>query len=212
MFARLSETGVVPILTVEDVQAGLRACEALLAGGLSVAEITFRTEAAAEAIASAAARFPDLLLGAGTLITPDDVRRAVDAGARFAVAPGCSRRVIEAALEFGLPLAPGVCTPSDIERALEYDLLYLKFFPGEAMGGVGTLKALAGPYGHLGVRFIPTGGVNIENMRTYLGLPHVAFVAGSWIARKDMIRVGEWGSITRSAKEALEVVRATRCV
>ncbi len=210
MFARLSEAGVVPILTIEDVQAGLRTCEALLAGGLSVAEITFRTAAAAEAIAAVTTRFPDLLLGAGTLITPDDVRRAVDAGARFAVAPGCSRRVIEAALEVGLPLAPGVCTPSDVERALEYDLRFLKFFPGEAMGGVKTLKALAGPYGHLGVRFIPTGGVNIENMRTYLALPHVAFVAGSWIARKETIRAGDWGSITSSAREALEVVHSTR--
>jgi len=208
MFDELAEIRVFPILVVEDVDAGLRTCEALIKGGLPVAEITFRTAAAAEVIRRAAELFPDLLLGAGTLLIPDDVHRAAEAGARFAVAPGCSPRVIEAALNDCLPFAPGVCTPSDVERALEYDLHVLKFFPAEAIGGVATLKALAGPYGHLGLKYIPTGGISEQNMADYLALPSVLCVAGTWIARKDRIREGRWDEITASARRAVELAAA----
>lgn len=210
MFDHLSEIGVVPILAVKSVDAGLHTCEALRAGGLNVVEVTFRTKAAADIIRETARRFPDALLGAGTLLTPDDVARAVDAGARFAVAPGCTPRVIEAALELDLPLAPGVCTPSDVERALGYGLTVLKLFPAEVMGGLRLLKALHSPYGHLGLQFIPTGGVNADNLVEYLSLPYVPAVGGTWIAPKTAIHAEDWAGITHRAREALRLAMSAK--
>ena len=153
MLEKLRKHGVVPVIAVDTPEDGLRLCEALLKGGLPVAEITFRTTAAAETIKAASTHFPELILGAGTVLTTDQVKKAVDAGAKFAVAPGCNPRIIEAAQQAGLFFAPGICTPSDIERALELGCKLLKFFPAEASGGVKMLKALIGPYGHTGVQF-----------------------------------------------------------
>ena len=209
MFDKLRKYGVVPVVAVDTPDQGMRLCEALLAGGLPVAEITFRTEAAEATIKAAAATFPEIMLGAGTILTADQLGRAMAAGATFAVAPGCNPSVVRAATEANFPFAPGVCTPSDVERAVEFGLRTLKFFPAEAAGGVKMLKALSGPYGHLGLQFCPTGGVNQGNLMDYLQLAQVAFVGGTWIAKKDLIRAGEWRAITELAKGAVELA-ATR--
>ncbi len=203
MFGKLREYRIVPVVAVDSAEEGLRLCEALMAGGLPVAEVTFRTGAAEATIREVAKRFPEMLLGAGTVLTVDQVKRAADAGAKFAVAPGCNPTIVAAAKAAGLPFAPGVCTPSDIERALECGCKLMKFFPAEAAGGVPMLKALIGPYGHLGVSFCPTGGINTENLKSYLALPQVAFVGGTWIAKKNLIAAGDWAGITKLAADAL---------
>ena len=210
MLEKLKAHGVVPVLAVDTPDNGLRLCEALIAGGLPVAEITFRTAAAAETIALAAKHFPEMVLGAGTVLTQEQMMQAVDAGAKFAVAPGCNPRIIDAAKACGMFFAPGVCTPSDVERAVEMGCRLLKFFPAEASGGVKMLKALIGPYGHLGISFCPTGGVTTANLADYLVLPQVAFAGGTWIATKEAIKNGDWASITAKAAEAVAIVKATR--
>ncbi len=210
MLEKLRKHGVVPVIAVDTPEDGLRLCEALLKGGLPVAEITFRTAAAAETIKAASTHFPELILGAGTVLTTDQVQKAVDAGAKFAVAPGCNPRIVEAAQQAGLFFAPGICTPSDIERALELGCKLMKFFPAEASGGVKMLKALIGPYGHTGVQFCPTGGVTTQNLADYLALPQVAFAGGTWIAAKDAIKAKDWAKIEQAARDAVAIVKALR--
>lgn len=210
MFDSIVPYGVVPVVAVDSPDHGLRLCEALMAGGLPVAEITFRTKAAEATIRAAAVRFPEMILGAGTVLTADQVRCAVDAGAKFAVAPGCTPTTLLAAADAGLPFAPGVCTPSDVERAIAHGADTLKFFPAEAAGGVAMLKALIGPYGHLGLRFCPTGGITVGNMCDYLRLKEVPFVGGTWIAKKDAIAAGRWQEITDAAREAVETAKRLR--
>jgi len=210
MLDKLRKHGVVPVIAVDTPEDGLKLCEALLKGGLPVAEITFRTAAAAETIKAASVHFPELILGAGTVLTTDQLKQAVDAGAKFAVAPGCNTRIIEAAQKAGLFFAPGICTPSDIERALELGCKLLKFFPAEASGGVKMLKALIGPYGHTGIQFCPTGGVTPQNLADYLALPQVAFAGGTWIAAKDAIKAKDWAKIEQAARDAVAIVKAIR--
>lgn len=207
MFDRLRSYGVVPVVAVDSPDEGLRLCEALIAGGLPVAEITFRTAAAEATIREAAKRFPEMILGAGTILTPEQMRKAVDAGARFAVAPGCNPTTIQAALSCGMPFAPGVCTPSDVERAVEMGCKLLKFFPAESAGGVSMLKALLGPYGHLGISFCPTGGVTTGNLADYLAIPQVAFVGGTWVAKKELIKAGRWDEIAAVAAAAVAAAK-----
>jgi 2-dehydro-3-deoxyphosphogluconate aldolase/(4S)-4-hydroxy-2-oxoglutarate aldolase len=208
MFKQLRRYGVVPVVAVDTPEQGLRLCAALCEAGLPVAEITFRTAAAEATIRAATTRFPEMILGAGTVLTVDQLQRAAAAGARFAVAPGTNPTVVEAAVAMGLPFAPGVCTPSDIERALACGVTLLKFFPAEAAGGVTMLQALIGPYGHLGVEFCPTSGITEANMGSYLALPQVAVVGGTWIARKELLAAGQWSVITDLARQAL--VKAAR--
>jgi len=203
MFKQLRQYGVVPVVAVDSPEDGLRLCEALCAGGLPVAEITFRTAAAEATIRAAATRFPEMILGAGTVLTVDQLKRATGAGARFGVAPGTNPTVVEAAVASGFPFAPGVCTPSDIERAYALGVTTLKFFPAEAAGGVKMLKALIGPYGHLGLQFCPTGGIDEANMGAYLALPQVAVVGGTWIAKKELMAAGQWSAITEIARQAV---------
>ena len=207
MFDKLRGYGVVPVVAVDSVDDGMRLCEALARGGLPVAEVTFRTAAAADVIREARVRFPEMILGAGTVLTVDQVKRAKDAGAGFAVAPGCNPTIVNAAQAEGLPFAPGICTPSDVERAVELGCKLLKFFPAEVSGGVPMLKALIGPYGHLGISFCPTGGVTTANLKDYLALPQVAFVGGTWIAKKDLVRAGDWAGITALAQAAVAAAK-----
>ncbi|RMD79687.1 MAG: bifunctional 4-hydroxy-2-oxoglutarate aldolase/2-dehydro-3-deoxy-phosphogluconate aldolase [Lentisphaerae bacterium] len=205
---QIANCGVIPIGVVNTVDDGLRLCEALLAGGLNVIEITFRTEAAADTIAAIKQRFPDILLGAGTLIRVDDVRKAREAGAVFGVSPGLNPEVLQEAQRVGLEFFPGVCTPTDVEHALKYGAKILKFFPAEAAGGVKMLKALWGPYGHLGLSFCPTGGISGSNMSDYLKLPGVIAVGGSWLSSPKLF--GEWSKITRLAQEAVQTASMIR--
>ncbi len=202
--------GVVPIIAIDDVEAALPLADALIEGGLPIAEITFRTEAAAEVLKMLHAERPKLLLGAGTVLTAETAKAAKDCGAQFAVAPGLNPAVVAAARDVGLPFAPGIATPSDIEGALSLDCRVLKVFPAGALGGVDALKSISAPYAHLGVRYVPTGGVNAENMNSYLNLPSVAAVGGTWIAKKDDLAQGRWDEISQRCRAAMEAVAAVR--
>ena len=210
IFENLSRFGVVPVIAIDDASAALGLADALAAGGLPVAEITFRTAAAAEVMKRIVAQRPDMIVGAGTVLTADNLKRAVDSGAKFAVAPGFNPTVVQAALDAGLPFAPGVMTPSDIEGAVELGCRVLKFFPAGAAGGVKMLSAISAPYKHLGVKFVPTGGIKPENMHEYLQLSEVAAVGGTWLATRESIAGGDWAGIAARCADAVKIVRAVR--
>ena len=208
MIDRILAKRIVPVIVLDSVESAEPLAAALLAGGLDIMEVTFRTAAAEKSIRRIAARFPEILLGAGTLPEKDQVRRAKDAGAVFGLAPGLNPEIVGLAKEIGLQFSPGVMTPSDVELALSLGCKLLKFFPAEVAGGVAMLRSLAGPYGHTGVRFIPTGGVSAGNLSEYLKLPIVAASGGSWMVDKQLVNEGRWSEITRITCEALEA--ATR--
>lgn len=210
MIDRILSKRIVPVVVLDSAESAEPLAEALLAGGLDIMEITFRTAAAEESIQRIAARFPEILLGAGTLLENDQVIRARDAGAVFGLAPGLNPRTIAKAAEVGLEFSPGVMTPSDVEQALSLGCKLLKFFPAEAAGGTAMLKSLAGPYGHTGVKFIPTGGVTSGNLAEYLKLPVVAAIGGSWMVDKQLVNDGKWQEITRLTREALAAAAAVR--
>lgn len=180
--------------------------EALLAGGLNVIEVTFRTAGAADSIARIRKSVPQIFVGAGTLLTPDNVKQAVDSGAQFGVSPGLSENVSRAAQENKLPLFPGVITPTEVMRALELGWKNLKFFPAETFGGVNALKALSGPFGHTGVKFIPTGGINAATLPNYLALPQVAAIGGSWMAERKLVAEKAWSKITELTAQAMKII------
>ena len=208
--ARLCRGGVVPVVTIEDVDAALPLADALLEGGLSVVEITFRAAAAASAIERLARERPLLLVGAGTVLTVENLELAHRSGAAFAVAPGLNPRVVERAGEIGLPFAPGVATPTEVEAGLALGCTLLKFFPAEALGGVAMLEALSAPYKHTGVRFMSTGGVGPANLESYLKLDTVAAVGGTWLAKKEDLALARWGDIRARCQSAVELVAAVR--
>ena len=205
MIERILAKRIVPVVVLDCANDAEPLAEALLAGGLDIMEITFRTEAAEESIKRIAKSFPEVLLGAGTLLDADQVKRAKDAGAVFGLAPGLNPATIAAAKEVDLQFSPGVMTPSEIEQALSLDCKLLKFFPAEAAGGVKMLKSLAGPYAHTGVKFTPTGGITSTNLQDYLKLPVVAAIGGSWMVSKDLVIGGKWSEITEITKQALEL-------
>lgn len=192
---QLAQYGVVPVIAIESVDDALPLADALLAGGLPVAEITFRTKAAPDVIRLLSVERPDLILGAGTVLTIENLEAAKECGAQFAVAPGLNPKVVGRASELSLPFVPGVATPTDIESALALGCHTLKFFPAGALGGPAMLKALSGPYAHTGVKFVPTGGVSADNLKSYLELAVVAAVGGTWIAKKDDLAAGHWDKI-----------------
>ncbi len=206
VYTRLSQLRVVPVLAVETVAAALPLADALIAGGLPVAEITFRTAAAADVIRVLSAQRPELLVGAGTVTHPDQARAAKACGASFAVAPGFNPKVVQVAREIGLPFTPGVMTPTDIEAALDAGATVLKFFPAGAAGGVKMLSSLAAPYSHLGVRFIPTGGVTLDNVLLYLQLPAVLAAGGTWLATKEDIAAGRWQDIETNCRQVCDLL------
>lgn len=204
---QLATHRIVPICSLPDASCASAVGDALLAGGLPVAEVTFRTAAAEEAIRTLSAR-GDLLVGAGTVLTVEQADRAIDAGAQFVVAPGLNPKVVTHCLDRGVCMAPGVATPTDIERALELGLEVLKYFPAGAFGGIATIKAVSAPYGS--VRFIPTGGVSAANLAEYLAFPKVLACGGSWIVRKEFLQEGDYDEITRRAREAVDIAKATQ--
>lgn len=209
VYERIAATAVVPVVAIESADSADALAAALQAGGLPVAEITFRTDAAADVIRRLKDSRPDMLVGAGTVLSTEAAREAKACGAEFAVAPGLNPDVVKAAQDVGLPMAPGVMTPSDVEQALSLDVTVLKFFPAEAAGGLTMLKSLAAPYAHRGVRFIPTGGIKPGNMCAYLSEPSVMAVGGTWIAKKDMIAAGEWDTIETNCREAVAAAAST---
>jgi len=208
MIERILAKRIVPVIVLDKVESAEPLAEALLEGGLDIMEITFRTPAAEESIRRIAARFPEILLGAGTLLEEEQVKRAKDAGAVFGLAPGLNPSTVAAAKSADLQFSPGVMTPSEVEQALALGCKLLKFFPAEVAGGVNMLKALAGPYGHTGVKFIPTGGVSSGSLSSYLQLPVVAAIGGSWMVEKKLVNDGNWAEITRLTREALAAAAA----
>jgi len=200
---RIRRRRIVPVVILEKEESAEPLAEALLKAGLDIMEITFRTDAAECAIRRIATKFPEILLGAGTVLEPEQLRRAIGAGAKFIVAPGLNENIVRAAKAADCDMFPGVMTPSDVEKALGLGCRILKFFPAEAAGGVAMLKALEGPYSHTGVSFIPTGGISAANMRTYLERPSVAAIGGSWMVEKQLIAARDWTGIEQLTRAAL---------
>jgi 2-dehydro-3-deoxyphosphogluconate aldolase / (4S)-4-hydroxy-2-oxoglutarate aldolase len=210
VFQTIARCGVVPVIAIDSAEAAIPLADALLEGGLPLAEITFRTAAAADVMEKISLHRPELLVGAGTVLTQANLEAAKAAGASFAVAPGLNPETVQRAALLKLPFVPGICTPSEIERALALGCHVLKFFPAEQSGGVEMLKALSAPYGHAGVCFMPTGGVNPNNLESYLAIGAVAAVGGTWIARKEDLAGGCWHEIRDRCKKAVEIVRRVR--
>jgi len=197
------------ITTIDKADDAVPLARALLAGGLNVIEITFRTAAAAESIRRIRQDVPQMAIGAGTLLTPENVKAAVEAGAQFGVSPGLNEEVLASAGKAQMPFFPGVMTPTEVHRALNLGCQYLKFFPAEPAGGAGMLKALAAPFAHTGVKFLPTGGITTATLANYLALPQVAAVGGSWMAEKKLVNEKAWDKISSITAEALKVVAAS---
>jgi 2-dehydro-3-deoxyphosphogluconate aldolase/(4S)-4-hydroxy-2-oxoglutarate aldolase len=205
---RLQELAIIPVVSISKLENALPLAESLLGGGLPCAEITFRTAAAAESISQIRVRFPEILLGAGTVLTVEQAETAVDAGAQFIVSPGTNPPVIEFCLSNSMIVFPGVCTPTEIDMALSHGIDVLKFFPSEPMGGVKFLKSISAPYGR--VRFIPTGGIDAENLATYLAFERVLACGGSWMVKPELINAGEFDSIRKLVAEAVALVKDIR--
>jgi 2-dehydro-3-deoxyphosphogluconate aldolase/(4S)-4-hydroxy-2-oxoglutarate aldolase len=198
------------IAVVDDPDAAVPLAEALLVGGLKTMEIPFRTSAAAESIKRIRQTLPEMAIGAGTLLTVEQVQRAMDAGAQFGVAPGLNEAVLQAAQERHLPFFPGVMTPTEVDRALNLGWKHLKFFPAEPAGGVAMLRALTAPFVHTGVKFIPTGSITAATLADYLALPRVAAVGGSWMAGRKLVAEKAWSKITALTTEALQIIARTQ--
>jgi 2-dehydro-3-deoxyphosphogluconate aldolase/(4S)-4-hydroxy-2-oxoglutarate aldolase len=205
---RLYAIGVVPVVALPDAALALPLAEALLEGGLACAEVTFRSEAAPMALSLIRKRFPELLLAAGTVLTIRQADLAIDAGAQFIVAPGTSSIVMDHVLARGVPMIPGIATPTDIETALARGIELVKFFPAEQFGGVSTIKAFAGPYPR--VRYIPTGGISASNLGSYLAVPEVVACGGSWMVKADLLAARDFTAVTRLAREAVIIVVESR--
>ncbi|MEA3336271.1 MAG: bifunctional 4-hydroxy-2-oxoglutarate aldolase/2-dehydro-3-deoxy-phosphogluconate aldolase [Chloroflexota bacterium] len=205
---QLGDMGLIPVVAIDDAEDAPDLGEALLQGGLPCVEITFRTAAATDAIQSIAARFPEMVVGAGTVLSVAQAEEAVSRGASFIVSPGFDPQVVDWCLDNDVAVMPGVMTPSEITAALNKDLPVLKFFPAEAAGGVKLLKAIGGPF--VGVKFVPTGGINVTNLPDYLRLPAVHACGGSWIVKRQLIADGDFDAIARLTAEAVEIVRQVR--
>jgi len=191
---------IVPVVVLEQADDALPMAEALLEGGIDVIEVTLRRPGGLPGIAKIARQLPDICVGAGTLLSADDVKRAIDAGAGFGLSPGSSPTLVDAVLELGLPFIPGVATPSDIMQAHDAGFSLMKLFPAAQLGGIDMLKALQGPFAN--VRFCPTGGVNLANLSSYLALPNVAMVGGSWLTPASAVARRQWHEITALARQA----------
>lgn len=191
---------VVPVIAIDHIDSALPLADALTEGGLPIAEITFRTEAAADVISRITKERQEMTVGAGTILTIEHLKKAVDCGAKFGVAPGFNPKVVEEALKLNFPFSPGVMTPSDVEGALSMGVKILKFFPADAAGGTKMLKSLVAPYAHTGVKFIPTGGITPSNIDQYLNIPQVLAVGGTWIAKSSDIKEGNWEQIKSNCR------------
>lgn len=210
LYNHLHHTGLVAVLMLDDASAAVPVARALLEGGVDCMELTLRTPAAMESLRRIRAEVPQMVAGVGTILTPEQARAVKDAGAAFGVSPGMNARVVAEAVQIGLPFAPGICTPTDIEHALEHGCKLLKFFPAEPCGGLDYLKAIAAPYAHLGVRYLPLGGVDENIAVRYLHSPLIHAVGGSWLAPKDMIERQDWAGITANARRGTMLVGRAR--
>lgn len=208
VLAKIQEIGIVPVVVLNDAKDAAPLAKALCEGGLPCAEVTFRTDAAEESIRIMSEQFPDMLVGAGTVLTTEQVDRAVAAGAKFIVSPGLNPRIVKYCVEKGILITPGCCNPSDVEQALENGLKVVKFFPAEPAGGLKMIKAMAAPY--VGVKFMPTGGINQNNVRDYLAYDRIIACGGSWMVKGNLIDAGDFEKIKELTKEAVEIVKESR--
>ncbi len=208
MMKQLQKIGIIPVVVLNRAEDALPLAERLVRGGLPCAEVTFRTAAAEESIRQMAKAFPDMIIGAGTVLTCEQADRAIDAGAKFIVSPGFNPKVTEHVLKKGVPMTPGVCTPSEIEGALQFGLDVLKFFPAEPSGGLKMIKALAAPY--VGVNFMPTGGISAANVREYLAYDRIVACGGSWMVSGKLVSEGQFDEIEKLVKEASDIVKEIR--
>ncbi len=198
---RIGELGLVPVVKLEKPEDALPLGKALLEGDLPIAEVTFRTDAAEESIKILTSELPELLVGAGTVLTQDQVKRAVDAGAKFIVTPGFNPSVVDYCIGNNIPVTPGINSPSQIEMALERGLSVVKFFPAEQSGGLAMLKAMSAPYSSM--KFIPTGGIDTKNMVSYISFNKILAVGGSWMVKPELVAAGQFDEITRISREAV---------
>ena len=205
---RIHACGVVPVVVLDRAEDAVPTAHALLEGGVNVMEITFRTAAAEESIRRVAESCPEMLVGAGTVISPEQCARAIDAGAKFIVSPGFDEEVAEMCIQRAIPITPGCVTPTEIMRALRLGIQVIKFFPAGVYGGVKAMKALAAPFGS--VKFIPTGGVDAKNLKEYLEAPFVHAVGGSWLCPKKEIAAGNFDAVTALCCEASQIVKEVR--
>ena len=210
MIETLGKAGVIPVIVIENEEQAVPLAKALVKGGLPVLEVTFRTKAAAGAIAAIKREVPEAVLGAGTLLTPQMVKDAKAAGAVFGVAPGFDPVVMAAAKEIGLPMCPGIATASELSQALTAGCKMVKFFPAEAAGGVKMIKNFLGAFRFTGVKFMPTGGVKLSNVADYLSVPEIVCCGGTWIVPKDALAANDWAAIENLAADAAALVRDLR--
>ena len=207
VLTRIGQLKIVPVIAIEDAGSASALGEALVSGGLPLAEVTFRTAAAEQAIRTLAAH-KEILVGAGTVLNVDTAKRAVDAGAKFVVSPGFNPKVVSWCVSNNVPITPGTATPTDIEMALDHGLNVVKFFPSEALGGLKTLKAIAAPYGMM--QFIPTGGIDANNLAEYLKFPKILACGGSWMVSKELLAEKQWGKVTELTKQAVQIANTVR--
>ena len=205
---KIGQMGIVPVVVLNDVKNAVSLAQSLINGGLPCAEVTFRTEAAQQSIAEISKNFPQMFVGAGTVLTTEQVDRAVDAGAKFIVSPGFNPKVVEYCIKKGYPVTPGIMTPTELEMALEFGLDVVKFFPAENAGGLKMIKAMAAPYTKM--KFMPTGGINPQNVREYLQCDKILACGGSWMVKGDLINNGNFAEIEKLTKEASQIVKEIR--
>lgn len=204
----MKKSGVIPVVVLDDTAKALTTANALLAGGVSVMEITFRTAAAADSIKAVSENCPEMLVGAGTVVTLDQCKQALECGAKFIVSPGFDSEVVSWCVERNIPITPGCVTPTEIMAAMKLGLNVVKFFPAGVYGGLKAMKALSAPFGR--IKFIPTGGVDAKNLKEYLEAPFVHAVGGSWLCPKKEIAAGNFDAVTALCREASEIVREVR--
>lgn len=201
VLSKIQKMGIVPVIKLDDAKDAVPLAKALCDGGLPCAEITFRTAAAEESIRLMRKAYPDMLIGAGTVLTTEQVELAVAAGATFIVSPGLNPKVVRYCVERNIPITPGCSNPSDVEAAIELGLDVVKFFPAEAAGGLAMIKAMAAPY--VNMKFMPTGGINAKNLNSYLDFPKIIACGGSWMVSDELVKAGEFDKITALTKEAV---------
>ena len=208
LIKKISDVGVVPVIKIDNAKDAIPLANALKKGGICCAEVTFRTDAAEEAIRLISQEFPDFLVAAGTVLTPKQADVAMAAGASFIVSPGLNPVVVKHCIDKGYPIIPGVCTPSEVEMGMSLGLSYLKFFPAEAAGGVNMIKSMAAPYTK--IKFMPTGGIGPKNLADYLNCKAVIACGGSWMVPGDMITAGKFDEIEKLTREAVELLKEIR--
>ena len=205
---KIGQTGIIPVVVLNKVSDAVPLAQSLINGGLPCAEVTFRTDAAQESISAISKAFPQMFVGAGTVLTTEQVDRAVDSGAKFIVSPGFNPKVVEYCIKKGYPITPGIMTPTELEMALDFGLDVVKFFPAENAGGLKMIKAMAAPYTKM--KFMPTGGINPQNVREYLLSDKILACGGSWMVKGELINSGNFAEIEKLTKEASQIVKEIR--